>query len=107
MPSNFELNQFNDELYKIGTGESKKEVRERMQNGINELLSKYKGKRIAIIGHATSISYLLDNWCITNYLENYSFNGNVFFDGNFNYLETFKLEFDKDNNLVNISNFKA
>ena len=73
----------------------------------NSYIEKYKGKRIAIIGHATPISYLLDNWCITNYLENYSFNGNVFFDGNFNYLETFKLEFDKDNNLVNISNFKA
>ena len=32
---------------------------------------------------------------------------NVFFDGKWNYLETFKLEFDENNNVVEIKNIKG
>ena len=106
LPSNFELNQMQDELYKIGYGESQKEVKERMLEGINEILDEHKGKRVAIVSHATAITFLLSVWCQINYLDNYIFNNQIFFDGKFNYLETFKLIFDKNNKLIDVTNIK-
>ena len=49
LPVNFELNQFNDETYKVGFGESQKDVQTRMYDGLVSVMSKNKGKRIAYI----------------------------------------------------------
>ena len=108
LPSDFENHQFKDENYKIGNGESQKQVRERLLNFINNLLDEYQDKRILIVGHSTAFSFLLGNWCEVSYTDNYKFKGNVFFDGKWNYCETFKLEFNENKNLIsikNISNF--
>ena len=61
LPENFERKQFLDENYKIGNGESQKEVSNRMYSTIMKILDEYKNKRIAIVSHATAISYLLKN----------------------------------------------
>lgn len=106
LPPNFEETQFNNENYKIGNGESKKEVRQRFKTGINRLLEEYKGQRIAVITHATAIMYYLSLYCKTTYLDNCYFKDKLFFDGNFNYLETFKLEFNNNKELINITNIK-
>lgn len=109
LPENFERKQFLDENYKIGNGESQKEVSNRMYSTIMKILDEYKNKRIAIVSHATAISYLLKKWCDIDIVDDklrYSFKNNVLLDGYFNYCETFKLEFDNNNNLVNIQNIK-
>lgn len=106
LPINFEQLQFNNDNYKIGYGESKREVSLRMQKGINRLLDEYPGKRIAIITHATAIMYYLSLHCNTTYLDNCYFEDKLFFDGNFDYLETFKLEFNNNKELINITNIK-
>ena len=106
LPPDFEVHQFEDENYKIKNGESQKEVRERLLNAINYLLNKYKNKRILIVGHSTATAFLLKNWCEVSYSDSYKFKDNVFFDGKWNYCETFKLEFDNNNNLINIQNIK-
>ncbi len=105
-PPDFEIHQFKDENYKIGNGESQKEVRERLLNFVNYLLGEYKDKKILIVGHSTAFAFLLGNWCEINYDDCYKFKGNTFFDGKWNYCETFKLEFDNNNNLANIENIK-
>lgn len=108
-PSNFERKQFLDENYKIGDGESQKEVRERMYYILMKILDNNKEKRIAIISHGTAISYLLKVWCNVTIVEDklrYSFNEKVLLNGYFNYCETFKLEFDNNNNLINIDIIK-
>lgn len=108
LPENFERKQFLDENYKISNGESQREVSNRMYSTIMKILNENKNKRIAIVSHATAISYLLKKWCNINIVDDelrYNFNNNVIFDGYFNYCETFKLEFD-NNNLVNIENVK-
>ena len=108
LPENFERKQFLDENYKIGNGESQKEVSNRMYSTIMKILDENKNKRIAIISHATAISYLLKKWCNIQVIDDkfiYSFNNNVLLDGNFDYCETFKLEFD-NNNLISIQNIK-
>ncbi len=103
LPSDFEDHQFKDENYKIGNGESQKQVRKRLLNFINNLLDEYQDKRILIVGHSTAFSFLLGNWCEINYIDYYKFNNKVFFNGKWNYCETFKLEFD-NNKLISIQN---
>lgn len=41
-----------------------------------------------------------------DYTGDYKFRGKPFFDDKWNYCETFKLEFDDNNNLINIENIK-
>lgn len=104
LPSDFEVHQFQDENYKIGNGESQKEVRERLYSKLMTIINENKGKRILIVGHSTATAYLLSNWCEISYDSDYKFNNEVFFDGKWDYLETFKLTFDDNNNLVQIKN---
>lgn len=109
LPKDFERKQFLDENYKIGDGESQKEVRNRMDVAIMRILHENKDKIIAIFSHATAISCLFKKWCDIKIVEDklrYTFNNNVIFDGYFDYCETFKLEFDNNFNLINIKNIR-
>lgn len=109
LPKDFERKQFMDENYKIGNGETQKEVRVRMSNIVMRILTENKNKKISIFCHATAISYLLKNWCDIEIVDGklrYSFNGKVLLHNHFNYCETFKLDFDDDNKIVNIENIK-
>lgn len=101
LPQEFELKQFNDEDFKVGYGESQKEVQTRMFNGLMKVLNENKGKRIAIISHSTAIAFLLKKWCEVFYDKEYTFNNKAFFNGKWEHLQSFKLEF-KDNELINI-----
>lgn len=103
LPQDFEIHQFEDENYKLNSGESRKEVAKRLLDFINRLLNEYKDKRILVVGHSTALAYLLSNWCEISYSSDYKFNNKVFFSGKWSYCETFKLEFT-DNNLVSITN---
>lgn len=104
LPKNFESNQFEDENYKVGFGESQKDVQTRMYSALVEVMKNYKGKRIAIISHSTAIAFLLKMFSDVQYTGDYSYKENKYFDGKWDYIETFKLEFDENNVLVNIAN---
>ena len=109
LPEDFERKQFLDENYKIGDGESQKEVRDRMYSTILEILNKNRNKTIAIVSHGTAISYLLKKWCDIEIVDGklrYNFDDNLLLDGYFNYCETFKLEFDDNYKVINIENIK-
>ena len=109
LPEQFEMKQLLDENYKLINGESQKEVKERMYLAITNIINSNRNKRIAIFSHATAISYLLKKWCtveIVNDKMKYSFNGKVLLHDYFDYCESFKLEFDDDNRLLNIINIK-
>ncbi len=106
LPSNFETNQFEEENYKVGFGESQKEVQSRMYEALCEIINCHQGKRIAIISHSTAMAFLLKKWCDIYYDKAYSFRGRNFFDGKWKYLETFKLIFNENNELINIQNIK-
>lgn len=92
----------NDFDFKVGNGESLNEVKDRMYNMLQYLLENYKNKKILIVSHSTALACLLSNWCEIKFLGEYKFKDKVFFDGNWNYCETFKLIFDDENNLINI-----
>ncbi len=96
LPNDFEERQLVDENYKIVGGESQREVRERMTKSIMAIIKNNLGKKILIVSHATAITYYLLNFCNIKYMGEYKFNNQVFFDGNWEYCECFKLVFDDD-----------
>lgn len=104
-PKDFERRQFSDEKYKIGDGENKKEVEERMYDCILKILKENQNKTIAIVSHATDISYLLNKWCnikIEDNMLSYKYNNKEILKGPINYCETLKLTFDIESNLKNL-----
>ena len=104
LPSDFETKQFSDENYKIDNGESRKEVTDRILKKLYHVIDDNKNKMILIVGHSTAFAYLLSNWCEISYDGSYTFKGKEFFDGKWDYCESFKLIFDDNNNLVSIEN---
>ncbi len=106
LPEDFEKMQVMDENYKIGNGESQAEVRNRMYRAIMRILDDNKDKRIAVFGHATGIAFLLKHWCNIEIREGKGcvvFNGKIVFNDILNYCVTFKLEFDDNNQLIDIT----
>ncbi len=104
LPDNFEIMQFESENFKLNNGESQKEVRERMYNALINILNKNQNQRIAIVSHSTAIMFLLGMWCNVSYNGNSTFNNKPFFDGIWDYCETFKLIFNDNNELISIEN---
>ena len=111
LPPNFFEKQFRDWDYKLENGENLKDVSKRMNEVLMEILDNNKNKIITIISHATAISAMLSKWCDIRLNEDSKlveiyFNNNMIFDGNWDCPELFKLEFDDNNNLINIKNIK-
>ena len=106
LPTDFGERQFADFNYKIVNGESINEVIKREEEALNDILNNYKEKKILIVGHSTALAALFSKWCKINYDGPYIYNDKIFFDGKWNYCETFKLEFDDDNNLISINNIR-
>ena len=106
LPSNFVIKQFEDENYKVGFCESQKEVQTRMYEALCDILKENQGKRIAIVSHSTAMAFLLKKWCKVYYDKSYTFEDRPFFDGKWQYLETFRLTFNENNDLSNVENIK-
>ena len=108
LPKDYELRQLKEENYKLGYGESRREVAIRMHKALLHILKKYKGKTIFVVSHGTAISCLfmkLFDFSTDNTTYNFSFKGEKFFDGVYNAPELFKLEYI-DEELVSILNIK-
>lgn len=106
LPTDFGERQFNDFNYRIENGESLNDVIKREEEALNDILKNYKEKKILIVGHSTALAALFSKWCEINYDGPYTYNDKEFFDGKWNYCESFKLEFDDDNNLIDIMNIR-
>ncbi len=106
LPLNFGEQQFKDFNYKLENGESLNEVIRREEKALMKILEKYKNKKILIVGHSTALAVLFSKWCEVNLIGSYKFNNEDFFDGKWDYCETFKLIFDDNSNLIDIKNIK-
>lgn len=105
------VRQYLDENYKTEGGESQKEVRERFTEALNEILNSNKGKRIAIFSHGYAITFFIMTWCKFEYNGEkddikFFFRNNKIFDKKINAPEVFKLEFDENNEIINIQNIE-
>lgn len=107
----FWIKQFKDENVKNKDGESCLEVRNRMENKINEIISTNPNKRIAIVCHNACIMFYLLKYCKLEKAEvkkklTISFNGKTLIeDGFMKAPSVMKLQFD-DNELVDITYFE-
>ena len=77
-----------------------------MYEALCKIIKENQGKRIAIVSHSTAMAFLLKKWCKVYYDKEYTFDNKVFFDGNWQHLETFKLVFDNENNILDVKNIK-
>ncbi len=107
-PKSFWLTQLEDEDAKAPDGESRKEVSKRLLSLIDEILVKYKNKRIVLVTHASAITFLLMNFCtlVSANLETKSrhliYKDKDVINDTIRCPEVFKLLFDEDNNLIDI-----
>ena len=107
-PKSFWLTQLVDEDAKAPDGESRKEVSKRLLSLIDEILVKYKNKRIVLVMHASAITFLLMNFCtlVSANLETKSrhliYKDKDVINDTIRCPEVFKLLFDEDNNLIDI-----
>lgn len=106
LPKDFWEKQYNDFDYKLQNGESINEVSNREYDSLEKILNTYHDKKVLIVGHSTAFASLFSRWCEINYMGAYKFNGKEFFDGKWDYCETFKLDFDDNNELIGIENIK-
>ena len=107
LPKDFEKKQIEDENFRVGFGESQKEVRSRMYHALQEVLEFNKGKNVAIISHSTAITFLLLKWCSINKNGEYEYKDKVIFNGEWKPCTSFKLVFDDNNRLIDINEIKS
>lgn len=98
--------QFLDHTYKTEGGESQIDVQNRFSEVIDEILKKYKNKRIAIFSHGYAILFYLLKYCklleINDERLKIEFKGNVFFDKQINAPELFKITIDDNQEIQKI-----
>lgn len=83
----------------------------RMYNGLQKILNDYHGKRIAIVSHGTSISFLLLKWYNLENVNiskkrNIKFNGKTVINDRFGSPELFKIIFNDHNIPIEIKRIK-
>ena len=104
----FWLTQLYEDDAKPLNGESRHEVRTRMLNGLMNIINNIEeNKTIAIVSHATAITFLLMNWCklesatLEKKKRHLTFNNKDVINDSFNTPEVFKLEFE-NNELISV-----
>ena len=107
LPNGFEQKQFLDSEFKVGKGESRGDVSLRMTTALKKVLDSYKNKTIAIVSHATAITFLLMSFGHMNEAGIF-INDKLVLPKDFiwNNLDTIKLEFDDQYNLLDVAVIK-
>ena len=103
LPSDFEEKQFSDIDFKMENGESRREVSERFNLALEEILKANLGKKIAIVSHGTAITFLLMK--LGEYKDDsIYFNNEIVMDKSFVWQapDIFKLTFE-DDSLIKIN----
>lgn len=103
--------QCTDSSFRPLGGECQEEVRNRMYEALEEVVSANRGKRIAIFSHGLAITFLLLKWCHLDSVSLdrklvFSFKGREVFNKRINSPDVFKLVFDDDNNVLSIENIE-
>ena len=99
--------QYLDENFKTVGGESQKDVRQRMNEAIDEILKENTGKRIAVFSHGYAITFYLMQWyklldVNSEQKLTFEYKGNVVYDRKINAPEVFKLTIGDNNEVENI-----
>lgn len=96
----FWLKQMMEPDAKCTNGESQEEVRQRMADALDRILSEHEGRRVAVVSHGCAITFLLMKWCrlVSAQLEGkrrcLEFHNKIVIDDGFGMPEAFKLVFE-------------
>jgi broad specificity phosphatase PhoE len=94
------VRQYKDIDYKTVGGESMREVRNRFNEVIEEIIEKHKDKRIAVFTHGYAITSYLLKYCklvhISEERLEVEYNGKTLYNKRLNAPEVFKLTFDNE-----------
>ena len=97
--------QYKDFDYKTEGGESMREVRNRFEQVINEILEEHENKRIAVFTHGYAITSYLLKYCKLNHISEerleIEYKNKILYNRRLNAPEVFKLTF-KEQELQNI-----
>lgn len=99
IPDDYWDMQENNHNFKLSGGESFNETQERMYQSLMEVIEKYRGKRIAIASHGSSMEMLFDKWCdvvIENEYKNVYYKGKLVYVDNLETPDLFELLFEDD-----------
>lgn len=98
--------QYLDENFKTEGGESQKEVAERFKDCFDEVINKYKGKRIAIFSHGYAITFFLLRFCqlisINDRKLTFKYKDKIILNKSLNAPEVFKLTINEQNEIFDI-----
>lgn len=106
LPENFIKNQFEDGNFKLSEGESLLNVKNRVNDFINNILNNDNEQNIAISMHAIAIMAYFKEYCTVTFKDavfNIKYNDIDIFNKKIGNPEIFKLEFD-GNKLIDIKN---
>jgi len=94
------VRQYEDIDYKTVGGESMREVRNRFNEVIEEILNKHKNKRIAVFTHGYAITSYLLKYCKLKHISEerleVEYNNKTLYNKRLNAPEVFKLTFDEE-----------
>ena len=107
-PDFFSL-QYWDKEFRNPEGENQIEVNKRMTEAFWEVVNNNRGKRVAIVAHGTSISFLLMNWCKLvdvqqNLLRCFEFKGKQIINRRYYAPEVFKVIVNDKDEIIDVSN---
>ncbi|MDD6244477.1 MAG: histidine phosphatase family protein [bacterium] len=105
IPDDFYKRQLEEDDYKIGKGESQREVRERMSMALSRVINDNRGKSILIVSHGTAIIFLLKKWCSVKENKYLLYKNKVILENNCKNCETIRLVFN-NKELIEIDNMK-
>ena len=105
IPDDFYKRQLEEDDYKIGKGESQREVRERMSMSLSRVINDNRGKSILIVSHGTAIIFLLKKWCSVKENKYLLYKNKVILENNCKNCETIRLVFN-NKELIEIDNMK-
>ena len=106
LPSNFIVNQFKDNDYKLPNGESLNEVDKRIEIGINKIFKNNNHKNIVIVLHGIALMVFIKRYCDVSYDEKtfkITHKGSIIYDDMIKAPDIFKLEIENDE-LINLKN---
>lgn len=106
IPTDFYKRQLEEDDYKIGQGESQKEVRERMSIALLKVVNDNRGRNILIVSHNTAMIFLLKKWCSVKDNKHLLYKDKVILENGFNNCDTIKLLFENEK-LVEIENMEV
>lgn len=100
--------QYWDKNFRNPEGENQIEVNKRMTEAFWDVVNNNRGKRVAIVSHGTSISFLLMNWCKLvdvqpNLLRCLEFNGKQIINRRYYAPEVFKVIINEKNEVIDVS----